>query len=87
MRITRIAFGRTYNTGNFTSYRFDVEMLVEEFEDPWTVLSDGKHDLQLHAHEMMAKDGVRHVTEPAGIVLLPQPPKPDPEEDAVDIPF
>lgn len=34
MRIFKLQFGRTVNTGNYTSARIDAEMSVGENEDP-----------------------------------------------------
>ena len=40
MKIDRLKFGRTVNTGNFESVRLDAECDVDEDEDPSEVLEE-----------------------------------------------
>lgn len=88
MRVTSISTGRTYNTQNYTSQRFDLTADLhdgESMEDALRALAARLHDIAL---VIMRERGVRYITEPGGTLRLP--PLNAEETDEVDedpIPF
>lgn len=70
MRITQVRVGRTYNTLNYTSQRFELEADIEEDDDPdmaCAVLS-----IQLHRNAVAALRalGIARIFEQHGEVPL-----------------
>lgn len=86
-RVVRIAWGRTYNTGNFTSYRVDVEYALEEGEATYETMRSLGRQVHEMATTILREQGVQSIVEPYGVVKL-EPPAEDSESEFVDeIPF
>lgn len=86
MEITKIRVGRTYNTGNYTSQRFELEVDVQEDEDFDLAIADTAKYLDRRARRVLAEQGIHHIIEPNGPTALNRPAAGAGEDDDV-IPF
>jgi hypothetical protein len=70
VKVTSIGCGRTYNTGNYTSQRFDMTVDLEDGEEADLVMLDLAARLHGVALEVMRQAGVRKLVEPSGPITL-----------------
>lgn len=89
MKLRTIACGRTYNTGNFTSQRFDFTAELEPNEDyelALRALAELLHEAALSA---LREQGLTGITEPGGYLPLKKAPAASVtgEGDVDEIPF
>lgn len=86
-RVTRISWGRTYNTGNYSSYRIDVEYALDEADDTYDCMAFLARKVHTTACLILAERGVREIHEPGGRVTLPLAGTEGSSDDGDEIPF
>jgi hypothetical protein len=86
MTITQIRVGRTYNTLNYTSHRFELEADIDEDEDVELAVSVLANDLDSMAKRILFLLGITRILEPGGETLLALPVARSKAADD-DIPF
>lgn len=59
MRITTITVGRTYNTGNYSSQRYEASADLESDDDFLTALHELADELDDHAQHIMTAQKTR----------------------------
>ena len=93
MRAMTVSCGRTFNIGNFSNWRYDLTVEVQDGEALEEAFLRCAQWLHSGAHNAMADMGVQYIYEPQGTVKLyeekdPEPTSNDSSSDDVDeIPF